>query len=173
MTTLVRDFRYGLRALLKAPGFTVIAILTLALGIGANSTIFSWINSTLLNPIPGVAHTSQYVELTAGPAGDDAPLSYPDYEDLRDRNHTLSSLIVYSLWSVDITGNGKPERIWAMFSSANYFDALGVYPILGRGFLPVEGTKPGGAPVVVISYRLWQAHFGSDPSIIGRTIHFN
>lgn len=173
MTTLVRDFRYGLRALLKAPGFTVIAILTLALGIGANSTIFSWINSTLLNPIPGVAHTSQYVELTAGPAGDDAPLSYPDYEDLRDRNHTLSSLIVYSLWSVDITGNGKPERIWAMFSSANYFDALGVYPILGRGFLPVEGTKPGGAPVVVISYRLWQAHFGSDPSIIGRTIHIN
>ena len=173
MTTLVRDFRYGLRALLNAPGFTVIAILTLALGIGANSTIFSWVNSTLLNPIPGVAHTSQYVELTAGPAGDDAPLSYPDYEDLRDRNHTLSSLIVYSLWSVDITGNAKPERIWAMFSSANYFDALGVYPILGRRFLPVEGTKPGGAPVVVISYRLWQAYFGSDPSIIGRTIHIN
>lgn len=173
MTTLVRDFRYGLRSLLNAPGFTVIAILTLALGIGANSTIFSWINSTLLNPIPGVAHTSQYVELTAGPAGDDAPLSYPDYEDLRDRNHTLSSLIVYSLWSVDITGSAKPERVWAMFSSANYFDALGVYPILGRGFLLVEGTKPGGVPVVVISCRLWQAYFGSDPSIIGRTIHIN
>ena len=173
MSALIWEFRYGLRALLKSPGFAIIAILTLALGIGANSTIFSWINSTLLNPIPGVAHASQYVELTAGPAGDDAPISYPDYVDLRDRNHTLSSLITYALWSVDITGSAKPERVWALFSSANYFDALDVHPILGRGFLPVEGTKPGGAPVVVISNRLWQMHFGSDPSIIGKTIHIN
>jgi hypothetical protein len=104
VTTLIGEFRYAVRALLKAPGFTIIAILTLSLGIGANSTIFSWINSTLLNPIPGVAHTSQYVELTAGTAGDDAPISYPDYVDLRDRNYTLSSLIAYSLWSVDTCG---------------------------------------------------------------------
>jgi predicted permease len=173
MRALIREFRYGLRTLLKSPGFTVIAILTLALGIGANSTIFSWINSTLLNPIPGVAHASQYVELTAGAVGDDAPISYPDYIDLRDRNHNLSSLIAYSLWSVDITGNAKPERVWAMFASANYFDALDVHPILGRGFLPIEGTKPGGAPVIVISYRVWQTYFGSDPSVIGRTIHVN
>jgi predicted permease len=173
MRALIREFRHGLRALLKSPGFTTIAILTLALGIGANSTIFSWINSTLLNPIPGVAHASQYVELTAGAAGNDAPLSYPDYVDLRDGNHTLSSLIVYTLWSVDIAGSAKPERVWAMFSSANYFDALDVHPILGRGFLPVEGTKPGGAPVVVISHRLWQTHFGCDPSIIGKTIYIN
>ena len=173
MRALIREFRHGLRALLKAPGFTMIAILTLALGIGANSTIFSWINSTLLNPIPGVAHASKYVELTAGPAGDDAPISYPDYVDLRDRNHTLSSLIVYTLWSMDITGSAKPERVWGMFSSANYFDALDVHPILGRGFLPAEGSKPGGAPVVIISNRLWQMHFGSDPSIIGKTIHIN
>jgi predicted permease len=173
MRTLIREFRHGLRALLKSPGFTTIAILTLALGIGANSTIFSWINSTLLNPIPGVVHASQYVELTAGAAGNDAPLSYPDYVDLRDGNHSFSSLIVYSLWSVDIAGSAKPERVWAMFSSANYFDALDVHPMLGRGFLPVEGTKPGGAPVVVISHRLWQMHFDSDPSIIGKTIHIN
>ena len=173
MRTLISEFRYGLRALMKAPGFTIIAIVTLALGIGANSTIFSWINSTLLNPIPGVAHTSQYVELTAGAAGDDAPISYLDYVDLRDRNHTLSSLIVYSLWSVDITGSAKPERVWGMFASANYFDALDVHPILGRGFLPVEGTKPGGAPVVVISNRLWQTYFGGDASIIGKTVHIN
>lgn len=173
MRALIREFRFGLRALLKSPGFTIIAILTLALGIGANSTIFSWINSTLLDPIPGVTHASQYVELTAGPVGDDAPISYPDYLDLRDHNHTLSSLIVYTLWSIDITGSAKPERVWAMFASANYFDALDVHPFLGRGFLPVEGTKPGGAPVVVISYRLWQTHFGSDPTIIGRTMQIN
>jgi len=173
MRALIGGFRYGLRALLKTPGFTIVAILTLALGIGANSTIFSWINATLLNPIPGVAHANQYVELTARPAGDDAPISYPDYVDLRDRNHALSSLMTYALWPVDMTGNAKPERVWAMFSSANFFDALGVHPILGRGFLPVEGTKPGGAPVAVISYRLWQTYFGSDPSIIGRTVQIN
>jgi len=173
MGAFLQEFRYGLRALLKAPGFTIIAILTLALGIGANSTIFSWINSTLLNPIPGVAHASQYVELTAGLAGDDYPISYPDYEDLRDQNRTLSSLFTYSLWSVDMTGNAKPERVWTMFVSANYFDALSVHPILGRGFLPVEGTKPGGAPVVVISYRLWQTYFGGESSIVGRNIQIN
>ena len=173
MGAFLQEFRYGLRALLKAPGFTIIAVLTLALGIGANSTIFSWINSTLLNPIPGVAHASQYVELTVGLAGDDYPISYPDYEDLRDQNRTLSSLITYSLWSVDMTGNAKPERVWTMFASANYFDALGVHPVLGRGFLPVESTKPGGAPVVVISYRLWQTYFGGESSIVGRNIQIN
>lgn len=173
MRALLQEFRYGLRALLKSPSFTVIAILTLALGIGANSTIFSWINSTLLNPIPGVAHANQFVELTAGPAGDDSPISYPDYEDLRDRNHSLSSLMTYALWSVDMTGDAKPERIWVMFSSANFFDALGLHPLLGRGFLPTEGAKPGGAPVVVISYRLWQSYFGGDSSIIGRAIQVN
>ena len=173
MRALIREFRYGLRALLKSPGFTIIAILTLALGIGANSTIFSWINSTLLDPIPGVANASQYVELTAGPTGNDSPISYPDYLDLRDGNHTLSSLMTYAMWSMDMTGNAKPERVWGMFASENFFDALDVHPILGRGFLPVEGTKPGGAPVVVISYRLWQTYFGSDPSIIGRTVQIN
>src|SRR5258708_13879056 len=113
MTTLINEFRYGLRALIKAPGFTLIAILTLALGIGANSTIFSWINSTLLNPIPGVANANQYVELTVGPAGDDAPISYPDYVDLRDRNHTLSTLLTYALWPEDMTGTPKPEPLCA------------------------------------------------------------
>ena len=173
MRALVQEFRYGVRALLKSPGFTIIAILTLALGIGANSTIFSWINSTLLDPIPGVAHANQYVELTAGPAGDDAPISYPDYLDLREHNHSLSSLMTYALWSMDMAGDTKPERVWGMFASENFFDALGVHPILGRGFLPVDGTKSGGAPVVVISYRLWQTHFGGDSSIIGRTVQIN
>jgi predicted permease len=173
MGTLWQDLKYGLRMLGKSPGFTAVAVLTLALGIGANSTIFSWINSTVLNPIPGVTHAGQYVELTAGSAGDDYPISYPDYADLRDGNRAFSSLIAYSLWSVDLTGEAKPERVWAMFSSANYLDALGVHPILGRGFLPVEGTKPGGASVAVISYRLWQTRFGSERSIIGRTIQIN
>src|SRR5260370_40500984 len=82
-------------------------------------------------------------------------------------------MMTYGLWPVDMSGNAEPERLWAMFSSANFFDALGVHPILGRGFLPVEGMRPGGAPVVVISYRLWQSYFAGDRSIIGRTVQIN
>ncbi|HEV2489633.1 MAG TPA: ABC transporter permease [Candidatus Acidoferrales bacterium] len=173
MNTLWQDVRYGVRSLTKSPGFAFIAILTLALGIGANSTIFSWINSTVLNPIPGVAHTSEFVELSATVNGRDAPISYPDFIDLRDRNRSLSSMIGFSMWSMSLTGNVKPERVWGVFSSANYFDALGIRPILGRGFLPSEGSTPGSAPVVVISYRLWQTHFGGDSGVIGQTIEIN
>ncbi|MFZ3255728.1 MAG: ABC transporter permease, partial [Candidatus Acidiferrales bacterium] len=167
--TFLQDLRYGLRVLMKSPGFAIIAILTLALGIGANSTIFSWINSTVLNPIPGVKHASQYVAVSIN-GRDQNPLAYPDYVDLRDRNHSLSSLVAASATSMSLTSNGRPERVWGILASANYFDSLGVRPILGRGFLPVEDTKPGGAPVVVISYRLWQTHFGGDPSIVGQTV---
>ncbi|HLW43826.1 MAG TPA: ABC transporter permease [Candidatus Acidoferrales bacterium] len=173
MNTLLQDFRYGLRVLLKAPGFSAIAILTLALGIGANSTIFSWINSTVLNPIPGVANTAVLAELTAGKEGDPSPISYPDYVDLRDHNRSLANLMAFSLWQMDLTGNAKPQRVWGEFASANYFDTLGVRPFRGRTFLPAEGTKPGGAPVVVLSYELWQTHFGGDRSIIDKTIQIN
>ena len=173
MSTLLQDFRYGVRVLLKSPGFSIIAILTLALGIGANSTIFSWINSTVLNPIPGVANTSVLAELAAGKEDDPSPISYPDYVDLRDHNRSLANLMVFALWQIDLTGNAKPQRVWGELASANYFDTLGVHPFLGRTFLPAEGTRPGGAPVVVLSYELWQTHFGSDRSIIDKTIQIN
>jgi predicted permease len=171
--SFLQDLRYGLRVLKKSPGFTVIAILTLALGIGANSTIFSWINSTVLNPIPGVKHASQFVAVTIDGGRDQIPLSYPDYKDLRDRNRTLSSLLAVSSTSMSLTSNGRPERRWGLMVTANYFDALGVRPILGRGFLPAEDTKLGGAPVVVISYNLWRTRFGGSPSVIGQTIQID
>lgn len=173
MSTLLQDFRYGVRVLLKSPGFSIIAILTLALGIGANSTIFSWINSTVLNPIPGVANTSSLAELTAGKEGDPSPISYPDYVDLRDHNRSLANLMAFSPRPMDLTGNAKPQRVWGELASANFFDTLDVHPFLGRTFLPAEGTRPGGAPVVVLSYQLWQTHFGSDRSIIDKTIQIN
>ncbi len=174
MQSLLQDIRYACRTLLKSPGFTLVAILTLALGIGANSTIFSWINSTLLNPLPAVKHTDGLVSLTrAGAALADLSFSYPDYVDLRDRNRSFSGLVAFKDWRVSLTGVGKPETAWALLASANYFDVIDVRPILGRGFLPGDDDKPGGAPVVVISYSLWQSHFGGSSSIIGRKININ
>lgn len=170
---LWQDVRYGARMLRKSPGFTAVAVFTLALGIGANTTIFSWINSILLDPIPGVKHTSEYVQFTAGAMGQGHGFSYLDYRDLRDRNTSFSSLIAYGLSSMYLTGNEKPERVWGQYVSENYFDALGVRPFLGRGFLPAEGDRPGGAPVAVISYRLWETRFGSDQQIVGKSIEIN
>ncbi len=169
----VQDSRYALRMLRKSPAFSAIAIFTLALGIGANSTIFSWINSTLLNRIPGLAHANDFAAVFAGTASEPGSFSYPDYVDLRARNQSFSGFLAYSLSSMNLTGEGKPERVWGMMASVNYFDVLGVHPILGRGFLSSEDTKAGGAPVVVIGYHLWQTRYGGNLSLIGRTIAIN
>ena len=175
MGVLFKDVRYGLRTLAKNPGFTAIVVLTLALGIGANSTIFSWINSTLLNPIPGVAHTSDLVTVMRGERSEHPtpPFSYPDFVDLRARTRSLSGLIAHHEDFVSLTGTGKPERIYGAMVSADYFEVLGVKPILGRGLLPGEEEKPGSTPSIVISYALWQSHFGADLAIIGKTIQLN
>jgi putative ABC transport system permease protein len=174
MQTLLQELRQGLRSLAKNPGFTLVAVLTLALGIAANTTIFSWINSTLLHPIPGASHASEVVSVTRGGTVYEAgEFSYPDYLDLRDRSHSFSGLMAFNIRPMDLTGTGMPLRVWGTAASANYFDVLGVRPYLGRGFIPSEGLKPGGAPVVVLSYSLWQGHYGGDPRILGRTIAIN
>jgi predicted permease len=174
MTSFWQDVRYSLRMITKAPGYATIAILTLALGIGANTTIFSWINSTLLNPIPGLASPSEVVALTLGRGGDNPfPFTYPDFEAMRDGQQSFMGITAANIAPMSLTGKGKPERVWGMVASANYFEVLGVRPILGRGFLPVEDEKPGGAPVAVISYRMWQTHFGANPGVVGQTIEIN
>ena len=174
MTSFWQDVRYSLRMIAKAPGYAAIAILTLALGIGANTTIFSWINSTLLNPIPGLASPSEVVSLSLGRGTDNPfPFTYPDYEAMRDGQQSFLGITAGSVTAMSLTGKGKPERVWGMVTSANYFDLLGVRPILGRGFLPAEDEKPGGAPVAVISYRMWQTHFGANPEVVGQTLEIN
>ena len=175
MNSLWQDVRYSLRLLGKSPGFTLVALLTLVLGIGANTTIFSWINSTLLNPIPGVAKTGELVAISLGKnVQAPFPLTYPDFVHLRDRARSFSGMMGYSLTNtMNLTGSGKPERIWGTVASANYFDVLGVKPVRGRGFLPEEDRTPGGAAVVVISYRLWQTHFRGSDAILGQTISLN
>src|ERR1700733_13274221 len=159
---------------MKSPAFTATAILTLALGIGANSTIFSWINSTLLNPIPGAAKTGDILAFTSGGnSRTPIPFSYPDFLDLRKRTKSFSALTAFSIEPMNLTGKAKPERTWGTLVSANYFDFLGVRPILGRGFLQSEDSAPNGAPVVVISYRMWQLRYAGDRSVIGRTLQIN
>ena len=174
MISIWQDVRYSLRTIVKAPGYAAITILTLALGIGANTTIFSWINSALLNPLPGVSHAREIVSLTQGKPTD-TPLgfSYPDLEALRDGQQSFTDITACMFLPMSLTGKGKPERIWGMVASANYFDVLGVRPVLGRGFLPEEDQKPGGAPVAVISDRLWQTHFGANRNIVGQAIELN
>jgi hypothetical protein len=175
MNTLLQDVRFGIRMLAKNPGFTAVAEITLALGIGATSTIFSWINSTMLDPIPGVADTSKLVSVMRGEWSENPtpPFSYPDYVDLRSRTESFSGLIAYEQDFVSLTGNARPERLYLTDVSANYFDVLGVPPILGRSFSLSEEEETGSTPAVVISYSLWQSHFGADPSVIGKSIEIN
>jgi predicted permease len=175
MNTLVQDIRYALRQLRKSPGFTLTAVLTLALGIGANTTILSWISSTLLNPIPGVTRTGNMFTITRGEKTEhpSPPLSYPDYADLRDNAKSLTGLIGYHDDYMIITGTAKPVRIYGTLSSANYFDVLGVRPILGRALLSSPQDERKGAAEAVLGYDLWQRQFAADPSIVGKTIQVN
>jgi predicted permease len=174
MSSIWQDVRYSLRMIAKAPGFAVIAILTLALGIGANTTIFSWVNSALLNPVPGLASPNEVVALTLSNPGENPfAFTYPDIQALRDGQQSFTGITACNIASMSLSGFGKPERLWGMVATANYFDVLGVRPILGRGFLPEEDLKPGGAPVAVISYRLWQTHFGASPNVVGQQVEIN
>jgi predicted permease len=169
----LRDVRYALRQLLKNLGFTITAVLMLALAICANSTVFSWIDGTMLHPIPGARATNTLVSLERGewnisPA---PPLSYLDYRDLRERNHTLVGILAYHHDWITLTGGGAvPQRIYIANVSSNYFDLLGVKPGLGRFFLPEEETRPDAVPYVVLSYSLWKTRYAGDPAIVGKAI---
>jgi putative ABC transport system permease protein len=170
----MKDLHYAIRMMAKAPGYAAITILTLALGIGANTTIFSWINASLLNPVPGLANPREVVALSLSPdAANPFPFTYPDLEAMRDGQQSFTGLTAVNVVAMSLTGAGKPERVWGMLTSANYFDVLGVQPTMGRTFSPDEDTRPGGAPVVVISYRMWQTHFGGRPDVVGQTMDLN
>ena len=174
METLLQDIRYGTRQLLKHRAFTILAIISLALGIGANTAIFSLVNTVLLRPLP-VKEPSQLIEVYGAlhNGADFTIQSYLNYKDYRDRNNVFSGLFVYRIVVSSLSHNGSNERAWGFLASGNYFNVLGVKPILGRGFLPEEDQTPGSHPVAVLSYACWQHRFAGDPSIVGRTILLN
>jgi hypothetical protein len=144
MAGLFQDVRFALRQLRKSPGFAITAVLMLALGICANSTVFSWINATMLNPVPGARDTGSLVTIMRGAwnTAPSPPLSYPDYRDLRQMNHSFSGILGYHDDWATLTGGDNPERIYAANTSSNYFDVLGIKPYLGRFFLPGEEAQP-------------------------------
>src|SRR5213078_3712805 len=166
-----QDLRFGARMLRRTPGFSALAILCLTLGIGTNAAVFSWIEGILIRPYPLVAHQDRMFALNATTRG--APgytgLSYPEFLDFEKSSTLFESFIVDRIMGTTLSVGDRAERATGGIVSANYFDALGVQPILGRGFRPEEGAGRNAHPVTVISYRTWKDRYGGDPNIIGRT----
>ena len=174
MESLRSDIKYALRNLLKRPAFTLIAVATLALGIGANSVIFSAINALLLKPLP-------FPELDRVVAiWDKLPsrgvmhneVTVANYLDWKSQNQSFEELSLYRWWSANLTGNDSPERIQGFLVTANFFDAMGMKPIMGRNF-SAEENQPGKDSVAIIAHSLWQRRFGGDPNIVNKTITVN
>jgi macrolide transport system ATP-binding/permease protein len=174
MQTIWQDVRYGARMLLKHPGVTIVAVLALALGIGANTAIFSGVNAFILRPLPA----PQPDELvrpfeTTEDRGRSDEFSYPDFADYRDQSTAFEGLAAENMTQAAISAENQNDVIWGQTVSGNYFDVLRVKPILGRTFAPEEDKTLGTHPVVVIGHSLWRRRFNSDPNIVGKTINLN
>jgi len=181
MQNLWKDISFGLRMLEKSPGFTAIAVITLALGIGANTAIFSLMNQILLQRLP-VKNPDQLVILRApGPAtghvstdGDSAEsFSYPMYKGLRDNNSVFSGILARYGFSASVASHGQTDRASGEVVSGNYFEVLGVQPAIGRVFSQDDDRVPGSQPVVVLSHSYWTQHFGTDPSVLNKVLLIN
>jgi len=171
ITSLIQDLRYAVRLLRKSPGFTVTAVLTLALAIGANAVVFSVMNAFLLHPF-NLPHADRLYAVWRPDVGD-AHESYPDYLDLRDRNRSFETLAAFNATEAGMNTGKEPFDAWIIEGSGNYFDALGVQPYVGRVFHASDEHGPNSAPYVVLSYGCWHARFHDDPGVVGRTIQLN
>lgn len=170
MDSFVQDLRYALRRLLQSPGFAMVAILTLALAIGANTAIFSVMNALILRPLP--VDRPQDLVFFSG-RGDSQNQSYPNYLDFRNRTKTLSGLIAYRIAMIAMSHSTESSRVWGYEATGNYFQVLGISPAIGRFFTPAEDQKPGANPYLVLSYSSWHHRFGGDPNIVNKTVKVN
>jgi predicted permease len=175
MYSILQDIRYAVRMLRKAPGASAVAIVSLAVGIGINTTVFGWIRGVLFNPLPGVVDTRSIVTIeTVAPSGTLIDNSYPDFQAWRDKATRLSGVIAFKERPLGLGDADSAERVWAMLVSGNYFDVLGVKPALGRFF---EGEEQSDAfdahRVVVLGHATWRARFNADPAVVGRPISLN
>jgi predicted permease len=175
MSSLLQDLRYALRMMLRNRAFTILAVFTLSIGIGANTTVFSWIDAMLLRPLSGVTLPDRLVAVeTLTPNGAFVPNSYPDYRDFRDHLKLVDGIAVTHPAAFSVGQQDHAERVWGELVSGNFFSVLGTRATVGRVFLPEEyGDKPGAFPLVVISDRFWRSHFNANPFIVGKTIRVN
>src|ERR1700674_2780002 len=167
--TTFQDLRFGFRMLRRSPGFSLLAILCLTLGIGANAAVFSWVEGILFRPYPAVTHQERLLALGGTAPGEarGTPISWPDFLDLQRCCTPLDPFFVTKIMGTKLSSGEPPEVTTGSIVSANYFDAIGVPPILGRGFEPGEDAGRNAHPVTVISYQLWKGRFKGDPQIIG------
>jgi predicted permease len=177
MALLFQDVRFALRLLVRSPALTTVAILSLALGIGANTTVFTLVNAILLNPMP-VQDISRLVMVGTGEVRNGAPVhlegtSRLNYEDLRDQNTVFSGVVLTGFAPLALSGTGEPEQLLGQIVTGNYFDVLGAPVAAGRTFAPVEDQQPGAHPVTVLSYNLWQRRFGARLDIVGQMVTVN
>jgi predicted permease len=169
--TFLQDLRYSLRLLRKSPGFTVTAVLTLALAIGANAVVFAVLNALILRPL-NVPHAESLYTIERGSTKEQST-SYPDYLDLRDRNRTFEGIAGYILAPVGLDTGRNPSQAWTYEVTGNYFDALGIQPFLGRFFHGADEHGPNSAPYLVLSYAYWHSHFQDDRGVVGRIVQVN
>src|SRR5262245_22883304 len=169
---LLHDIRYAARMLAKNPGFTLIAVSTVALGIGANTAIFTLLDKVLIRSLP-VEQPHQLVTFVEDAGGTPGIFSYPLYTELRDRKDVFSGVAAYVQNSFSLSDGSQGERVIGQIVSGNYFATLAVRPALGRFFLPEEDRTLGTHPVIVISHGLWRRRFGADPAVIGKTVSLN
>src|SRR5438105_1248124 len=174
-----QDLRFGFRMLRRNPGSSILAILCLTLGVGATSAVFSWIEGVLLRPFPAVAHQERLMAVdgtyrgAAGEPGSATDVSWPDFQDFQKNCRLCDAFVVDRITGVTLAIGDRAERTTGSVVSANYFDALGVRPILGRGFAPDENVGRNAHPVTVISYQMGKERFHGDPAIIGKTQMLN
>src|SRR5678816_3884859 len=169
MENILKDLRYAIRSLLKQPAFTLVAVLTLALGIGINTTVFSLANSVFLRQLP-VAAPQNLVWIFSNR---DNPTSYPEYLEYQQQTELFDGVLASEWVRLNLGSNGESERVEGTFVSGNYFDVLGVKAELGRTFLPDEDKTSGASPVAVISHNLWQRRFNSDATVVGKSMVLN
>ena len=169
MQTLWHDLRYAIRMLQKKPGFTAVAVVTLAMAIGANAVVFSALNGVILRPL-NVPHAESLFQV-GGP--NDPSHSYPDYLDLRERNRSFDGLAAYTFSSAGLDTGKTPSHAWVSEVSGNYFDVLGIQPYLGRVIHAADEKGPNSAPYIVLTYAYWHSHFQDDRGVVGRTVQLN
>src|SRR5204863_7709999 len=176
METLIKDIRFGIRSLISRPSVTLIIVTTLALGIGANTAIFSVVNATLLRPLPfkdpdRIVMVWGYLPKLAHNS-DKFPSSAANYLGLAQQTQTCEQLAAFRQWSWQLTHAGEPEQLQGVRVSANFFEALGARPVVGSTFTSAQDQE-GAAPVTVVSYRLWQSEFGGDEKVVGKLLTLN